>query len=275
MITPDVPDKLIGDPGRLRQILINLVGNALKFTEKGRVAVSIGKESNKGDKTCLHFAIQDTGIGIPLEKQATIFNVFTQADDSTTRRFGGTGLGLSISRQLVELMGSQIWLESEPGKGSTFHFTVCFELVTQTPLEVADATKPVIPAFSKMPRKTIQILVAEDNVVNQKLAVRMLEKEGHQVVLANNGREAVEKFKERHFDLILMDCMMPELDGFEATRCIRQSEKNTNAFVPIVALTASAMKGDRELCIEAGMNDYLSKPIKREQLLEKISQLVG
>ena len=416
-VLPDVPNMLIGDPSRLRQIVLNLAGNAIKFTEKGEVVVRIAKESTNEKDICLNFSITDTGIGVPPEKQQLIFDPFSQADNSTTRKYGGTGLGLTISAQLVELMGGRIWMESEIGKGTQFHFTARFGLqkgdtestlpaelfdlkdmrvlVTddnETNLKILDEmlagwdmkstlakngrealdhikkaaaegktyplvildfmmpgmdgiavakeifgnsqisstriiiltsaglrgdaahcreigvsaylTKPVkqsdlldtimttmaqpAPFQKSMPlitrhslreersssakknKKSLKLLVAEDNRVNQKLMLMMLEKEGHSVVLANNGKEALKALDNDFFDLILMDVQMPEMDGLEATAAIRLREKGAN--IPIIALTAHAMKGDRERCIEAGMNDYITKPIKREivfKMLEK------
>jgi PAS domain S-box-containing protein len=448
-IAPDVPDALIGDPGRLRQILVNLVGNAIKFTERGEVVVRVFSSEDKetrrqGDKekesghegapatvtadsvslspslpVSLSFEVRDTGIGIPAAKQATIFQPFEQVDASTTRRYGGTGLGLSISARLVELMGGRIWVESEPGQGTTFHFTARLEqgeqpsvsaasvepahihglsvlvvddnatnrrileemlthwqmkptvvasgqaalaeleraaaagepyalvltdsqmpemdgfglaeqirqrpkLVGATVLMLSSAdpagstarcremgvaawlTKPVKqselwntmmdllsgpaarvqlvkrptaehPARQEptvAPASGLRILVAEDNAVNQRLAVRLLEKQGNTVVVAGNGREALAALAGGSFDLILMDVQMPEMDGLEATAHIRAQEKETGKHIPIIAMTAQAMKGDREQCLEAGMDGYVSKPIQPAQLWHAIAKLL-
>ena len=413
-IPPQIPDVVAGDPGRLNQILINLLGNAIKFTHKGEVAVDVELESESENEIYLHFSIKDTGIGIPKEKQQKIFNAFEQADGSTTRKYGGTGLGLAVSTQLVQMMGGQIWLESEEGTGSTFHFTTKLEL-SQGPLPqsfpvdfsefkglqvlIVDdnamnrfvlkeiltywGMKPVavesaidalntmknaqeagqpfllvlldylmpdmdgfelaerinedhslsgvtmimltsagqrgdarrcmnvgITAYclkpikqselfeiistalnkssegSKRPalvtrhsvrevKRSLNVLLAEDNAINQKLATRILEKMGHNVTIAENGREALEILENMRFDIILMDVQMPEMDGFEATSSIREKEKITGGHIPIVAMTAHAMSGDREKCLAAGMDGYVSKPINTKELVENIEGLVG
>ena len=418
-IRADVPDTLIGDAGRLRQILVNLSGNAIKFTETGEVVLSVEVESRTEESALLHFAVRDTGIGIPPERQGQIFEAFSQADSSTTRKYGGTGLGLTISTQLVAAMGGRLWVESEVGKGSVFHFTArlgigeplpprthdldlsglrvlvvddnatnrrilqdvltnwnmeptlveggpqalqameqaeaerrpyrlvlldqmmpdmdgftlaerikdqpslagsvlmmlssagrpgdsahCRELglsayltkpfkqseLLDTILTTLDGTAPPVegqaaPARSAPWRRPSangaggrRLLLAEDNAVNQRLAVRVLEKQGHQVAVAANGREAVEAWQAGRggptpYDLILMDIQMPEMDGFEATGAIREREAILTGHVPIVAMTAHAMKGDRERCLEAGMDDYLSKPLQSQKLLEVIARL--
>ncbi len=411
-ISPDVPEILIGDPGRLRQILMNLVGNALKFTERGGVTVQVSVEESNGMSRTLHFMIADTGIGVPLDKQEKIFAPFEQADGSTTRSYGGTGLGLAISVKLVELMKGAIWIESpwisewrtEGGPGSAFHFTaqleagtrkvrvieptvleglavlvvddnvtnrfiltetlsnwgmkpccvsngkdalaalaaaqkdatpfglivldvqmpemdgfMTAEAIRQNPENAATrivmltssgtrgdgarcakldiqgymlkpaksselfvaicavmGTQPDSPAsttlvtrhFVREARKKLKILVAEDNKVNQRLALRLLEKLGHSVELANNGREAVDMLDQGVFDVVLMDVQMPGLGGLEATVIVREQEKRTGVHIPIYALTARAMKGDRERCLAAGMDGYLSKPIQSQELYE-------
>jgi signal transduction histidine kinase/CheY-like chemotaxis protein len=413
-VSSDVPDYVIGDPGRLRQILINLVGNSIKFTEQGEVVVSVSLEEKGDDSVALHFTTADTGIGIAPEKQVKIFESFSQADASTTRKYGGTGLGLTISARLVELMGGRIRVESEMDKGSSFHFTVRLGLQKGQPLRfipntlpnlkglhvlvvddnatnrcileevlqnwqmqpaaaesgpialemmaearrlgnpfrllLLDANMPVMDGFdvaelirrnseykdavimiltssglrgdaarcreigiaayltkpvkqsllldsilnilgSVEPKEAgaplvtqhsireegsyLRILVAEDNAVNQKVAMSMLGKRGHTVVIAGNGKEAVEVFDtqgEQPFDLILMDVQMPEMDGLEATRLIRDKEKETGSHIPIIALTAHAMKGDRDVCIAAGMDGYVSKPLKTEDLFAAIKE---
>ncbi len=415
-VASETPDSLMGDPGRLRQILVNLVGNAIKFTDRGEVLVSVSHEMEGDQEVLLHVVVSDTGIGIPTEKQQKIFESFTQADASTTRRFGGTGLGLTISSRLVELMGGRIWVDSAPGRGSAFHFTMRlglqrgisaryipaklttlekmrvlvvddnatnrhilekvlvnwamrpaaaeggsealealaeawragdpfrlmlvdvnmpfmdgFELVEiirqrqeYRDLQVivltssgmrgdaarcrdlaiaAYLTKPVKqsslmnaitavlgtvePEGSSAPLVTqymlrdmlhpMNILLAEDNPVNQKIAVKMLEKKGHTVVVAANGREtldALECAKASFFNLILMDVQMPGMDGLEATARIRERERSTGRHIPIIALTAHAMKGDREVCLEAGMDGYVSKPLKSEELFAAIRTLI-
>ena len=422
-VQPDIPEILTGDPGRLRQILVNLAGNSVKFTEKGEVVVNVEKETEEEDKIRLHFTVTDTGIGIPPDKQKLMFEPFAQADGSITRKYGGTGLGLAITKHLVEMMGGRIWLESEVGKGTRIHFTAWFDIsaapsrrpiavepvdVKGLPVLVVDdnatnrrilqqiltnwqmkptiaesgkaglkvlerasnrgeafvlmlldavmpemdgfavaeevrkhkevpapivmmltsagrrgdaarcrelglaayLTKPIsqsdlfdtimtvlvkkdqdkdsarlitrhsmreaqVPSYAPKREGKFRILVAEDNVVNQKLVIRMLEKAGHTPVVAANGREAVDKFKAEHFDLILMDVQMPEMDGYEATGVIREKEKEKGGHIPIIALTAHAMKGDREKCIAAGMDDYLSKPIRAQELFEAIKKLAN
>jgi len=404
IIEPDVPEALAGDPSRLRQVLINLLGNSLKFTQKGEVNLRVQRESEKEESIYLHFSVEDTGIGIPAEKQAGIFNAFTQVDGSTSRRFGGTGLGLTISRQLVEMMGGRIWVESMPGKGSTFHFTANFGIsrAAESPLPLekaqlkgmralvvddnltnrcilermltgwgmkptladggeqalqilAEALKaqqpfPLVLTDGNMPEmdgfqlveeirknpemsgapimmlasggqrgdaarcrelglagyltkpvgqaelleavlrvvgskrttekpalvtrhslreegRSFHILLAEDNIVNQMLASRLLEKHGHKVVIAVNGRQALERLEIESFDLVLMDVQMPEMDGFEATARIRKMEEASGTHLPIVAMTAHAMQGDKERCLAAGMDGYVSKPLNVKELL--------
>ena len=407
-VAPEVPEMVRGDSSRLQQIVINLVGNAIKFANQGEVALRVKSDVPEGEELLLRFAVADTGIGIPREKQESIFEPFTQADASTTRKFGGTGLGLTISSRLVGMMGGKIWLESEVGLGSEFHFTArlgvahektsttegitptenlggvkvlvvddnrtnrkilegmlrrwemkvtsveggeealkelslargarkpysliltdmhmpkmdgfalverirqspeqstatimmltsaghrgdaarCEELgvsayllkpIRQSELREAVArvlgTKeqegaiPLITRYSlqgsQEPSASLHILLAEDNLVNQRLAARLLEKRGHTVVIAANGREALKAFENEDFDLLLMDLQMPEMDGFEATVAIRKKEKDSGSHLPIVALTAHAMKGDREKCLAGGMDGYLTKPIRPQEL---------
>jgi two-component system sensor histidine kinase/response regulator len=409
-IAPDVPEALIGDRGRLRQVIVNLIANAIKFTHQGEVVLTVRCESRDDEAATLHFAVRDTGIGIPEDRRQTIFEAFQQVDSSTTRQFGGTGLGLAISSKLVELMGGRVWLESELGRGSTFHFTVrlaiaknglpaastqpaiClrglrvlvvddnatnrrilvdvlrnwdmeptavgsaaeamqalraahrdgtpyelvltdghmpdtdgFELCRQikadrelgsavimmlTSLDspggarrceelgiAAALMKPIkqselfdaivaalgvtTPADESQPARPgravrcLRILLAEDSLVNQKLAVGLLEKYGHTVIVAQNGREAIAAVQAHHFDVVLMDVQMPELDGLQATQAIREREAKTGGHVPIVAMTAHAMKGDRERCLEAGMDDYVAKPIRSQELFDAIERVVA
>jgi len=405
-IPNEIPDDLIGDPGRLCQVVVNLTGNAVKFTEEGEIAVSVNLESLVEDDVYLHFSVSDTGTGIPTDKQQIIFEAFRQADNSMSRRFGGTGLGLTISSHLVEMMGGRMWLESEMGKGSTFHFSAVFSLQKDAPTEpepgpvtlhglrvlVVDDNKtnriileemlsnwrmtPTIvdsgqSALIEMERavktgdsfhlalldgmmpgmtgfelaeqirlnpdlsqttlimlssagnlgdaarchelgidfslmkpvkqselldsivaalsvatadeadaaitpgrpvgtKALHILLAEDGVVNQKVAVSLLEQRGHKVAVANNGRQAVTALDNESFDVVLMDIQMPEMDGFEATTIIREKEKTTGEHIPIIAMTAHAMKGDRERCFDAGMDGYIAKPIRAKDLYETI-----
>ncbi len=407
-IPPDLPDGLVGDPGRLRQIIVNLIGNAIKFTAKGEILLQVDKESQTENEIVLHFSVIDTGMGIPPDKQRLIFEAFSQVDGSTTRKYGGTGLGLTICSQLVKLMNGKMWVESEENVGSKFHFTARFglsggkttkktspqlQILKDMPVLVVDDNKnnrfllqemlvnwhmkPTVvesgqdalttmersynneepfalalidhemsdmsgfdlakqikenPRFSKVKivilssigqrgdaarccklkidgyltkpikqsdlldsimaisgvslweskpelvtryslrenRRHLGILIAEDNLVNQKLAVRILEKRGHNVVVVNNGKEAIDALEKESFDLVLMDVQMPEMGGFEATQIIRQREKESGKHIPIVAMTAHAMKGDREKCLEIGMDGYVSKPIKAEELFEVI-----
>jgi PAS domain S-box-containing protein len=405
-IAADVPEAVVGDAGRLCQVIVNLVGNAIKFTEQGEIVVRVAREEGAGNEVCLRVSVQDTGIGIPADKQAVIFEAFAQADGSTTRKYGGTGLGLAISRQLVALMGGRLWVESEPGRGSTFHFTarllkgngsiarrirlphpnlegmpvlavddnatnlqILGEVLsrwkmrptlasggaaaltllehnseTPFPLVILDAHMPDVDGFAVAARITaagnvrpamlmltssgrpgdlercrelgvavhllkpvaqgellegiiralhlsllragglqpteavavpgtwraLRILLADDNLVNQRLGVGLLEKHGHSVALAANGREALAALKLEPFDLVLMDAQMPEMGGFEATRHIRDAEKNTGKHLPIIAMTAYAMKGDRERCLAAGMDEYISKPIQAAELFRVI-----
>jgi len=255
-----VPHVLIGDPGRLRQVLVNLVGNAIKFTAKGEVRVEVALDTSDLNSVGLSFRVVDTGIGIAPEQQAHLFRPFEQGDASITRQYGGSGLGLAISARIVKLMGGDIGLESVPGKGSVFSFTARFGL------PAAQETPPkenALPAHSEANPDygAAEILVAEDNPVNQKLAMALLERMGHRVTLASNGTEAMRMWREESFDLILMDVQMPELDGLEATRRIRAEERARKTHIPIIAMTAHAMSGDRELCVEAGMDDYVSKPV--------------
>lgn len=259
-----IPKTFVGDPSRLRQILTNLVGNALKFTDGGRVSVEVILESQKEGQAVLQFVVSDTGVGIAADKQKVIFNSFTQANVSTTREYGGTGLGLAITSQLVAMMGGRIWVESEVGKGSHFYFTVQMD-VAPDHQGLENGLDDVVQSLS--PEKALRILLAEDNRVNQKLAVRLLEKRGHRVVLAENGQRALDLFLESSFDLILMDVQMPGMDGLEATTQIRAHEKFSGGHVPIIALTAHALKEDSEKCFEAGMDAYLSKPIHKDELI--------
>jgi two-component system, sensor histidine kinase and response regulator len=413
-VNPQVPDFVVGDPVRLRQVVTNLVGNAIKFTASGEVALAAKLDRRSGDKVHLHFSVRDTGIGIPLDKQELIFKAFSQADGSTTRRFGGTGLGLTISSRLVKMMQGRLWVESQPHQGTTFHFTACLDAAHEseqvpadearlagTPVLVVDdnatnrriltellwrwkmkpaaaasglealsmlrraaergdhfslvltdchmpemdgfdlterirnsphltnavvmmltsgehredmarchelrisvhLVKPVRRAELRaaiaralacrsrnrgpevMPRATpeetsfpapalsrVRILIVEDNIVNQRVALRILEKEGHTVVVAGNGKEALKMMEQQSFDVILMDLQMPEMGGFEATAAIRKIEQGGQTHVPIIAMTAHAMIGYRELCLEAGMDDYLAKPIRSRLLIDMVEK---
>jgi CheY-like chemotaxis protein len=261
-----VPGSLVGDPLRLRQVLINLLNNAVKFTELGGVSLHVELE-DATESPLLHFEVVDTGIGIPRDKHAVIFEAFSQADGSLTRRYGGTGLGLTICTRFVDMMQGRIWVESEPGKGSRFHFTARFQRAPE-PL-----TAPVNVATSPSSTPTpLSLLLAEDNPVNQKLALRLLEKRGHTVVTAANGCEALAAFEQRPFDAVLMDVQMPEMSGFEATAAIRERELGTGTRIRIIAMTAHAMSGDRERCLAAGMDDYVAKPIRSAELFAAVER---
>jgi len=412
-VESDVPETLIGDPGRVRQIMVNLTGNAIKFTERGEVFVSVRKESETPDSVVLHFAVQDTGIGVPREKQSTIFEAFSQADGSMSRKYGGTGLGLTICTRLVQMMEGRIWVESESGKGSIFHFTASFRVQEkpnlprtpiqpeqlrdlpalivddnftnrrvlngmltrwgmkptaveggpaalqaievaknagrQFPLILLDGQMPEMDGFTlaeeikKDPqligatimmltsaghpgdaarcrelgisayllkpirqtelfdaicqvlnksapqeapplvtrhtlmeeRNRICILLAEDNAVNQTLAVRLLEKRGYSVTVAADGQIALDEFQRGKFDLVLMDIQMPGMDGFQATAAIRETEKRTGAHIPIVAMTAHSLKEDEQRCLAAGMDGYVSKPIRTSELFGTIERALA
>jgi signal transduction histidine kinase/ActR/RegA family two-component response regulator/streptogramin lyase len=265
-VDEEVPDTLIGDPGRLRQVLINLLGNAIKFTDDGSVDCRVSVSKRLDENIVLVFEIRDTGIGIPPERQQAIFESFTQAETSTTRRHGGTGLGLTISARLVRLMGGEISVVSEEGRGSTFSFTARLRIGERA--EVAGVNETGEQAGDR----PLEILLVEDHPVNQELARRLLERKGHRVTVAANGRAALDRHAEQRFDLVLMDVQMPELDGYEATRGIREREAAGAPRVPIVAMTAHAMKGDRERCLEAGMDDYVSKPLRPADLFDAIGR---
>jgi signal transduction histidine kinase/ActR/RegA family two-component response regulator len=257
-VARDVPDHLVGDPLRLRQILVNLVGNAIKFTEKGTVAVRVGLLQRDGDISCtLRVSVIDTGIGISPEKQATLFQRYTQAEASTSRQFGGTGLGLSISKSLVELMSGTIGLRSQVDAGTEFFFELPFGMRAAT--VEAKATGPAAPeiAAARAPR----ILVAEDNEDNQLLIELLLKKKGVDVTIVGNGEEALRQLDRAQFDLVLMDLEMPGMGGFETVTALRERESGTGRRVPVIALSAHALVGYREKCLAAGMDDYLTKPI--------------
>jgi PAS domain S-box-containing protein len=272
---PDLPETLLGDPGRIRQVLINLIGNALKFTEQGEISIKAEKEKQEGNSLTLHFTIRDTGRGISAEMQQKIFEPFTQEDGSMSRNYGGTGLGLTISKKLAEKMGGTIWAESEMGQGSTFHFTV--ELKEQSSANISEAVTAI---SNSVPRGTGEknqnqrrVLLVEDNAVNQTLALRLLERRGFAVIVAGDGQTALEELEKNSFDIILMDIQMPRMDGLTATAIIRDKEKTTGEHIPIVAMTAHALKGDQERCLAAGMDSYLSKPIRTTELFAKIDEL--
>ena len=317
-IDPRVPEVLVGDPDRLRQVLVNLIGNAVKFTHQGGIKVRVECEEQSSDSVLVKFAVEDTGIGIPAQKQALIFESFRQADGSTTRKYGGTGLGLAICARLVELMEGKISVESDLSRGSTFRFTARFALPAE---ESADAPsehntaengkpaeqrsqkaasgalthqkirqgvnslkqaleqakkspdKSATPTGTEEPSAGLEVLVAEDNPINQRLTTRLLEKRGHHVVLTDSGRGALDLLAERDFDLVLMDVQMPDMDGLQATAEIRHRELKSGKHTPIVALTAHTMKGDRERCIKAGMDGYVTKPVDAQELIRVVEAI--
>ncbi len=271
---PEGPLEVLGDRVRLRQIANNFLSNALKFTERGGIELQLAIKRQTSQSVEIRLSVRDTGPGIAQAQQKRLFRSFVQADDSMSRKHGGTGLGLAISRQLAELMGGQIGVESAIGKGSTFWLALTMSRAPAShPLaSLAAATAPAIPADPPAPAagRKPQILLVEDNPVNQKITERLLEKCGFEVQVAANGREAVEAVEKRSFDLILMDCQMPVMDGYEATQVIRKME-GASRRTPIVAITAHAMVGDREKCLEAGMDDYLSKPVNLAKLQQTVA----
>ncbi|MET0379183.1 MAG: CHASE domain-containing protein, partial [Spongiibacteraceae bacterium] len=271
-VDAELPALIRCDPHRLMQVVTNLVSNAIKFTTAGSVRVDVAQTTARGQGFELQISVRDSGIGIASAAQSRIFDAFTQADTSTTRRFGGTGLGLSICRQIVGLMGGRIWLESTEGVGSVFHFAIDVEPVQASALDNLQATAAQLEARAQArirvaPERMLNVLLAEDHPTNQSLAIAVLERRGHRVCLAATGREAVHYYQREHFDVILMDVQMPEMDGPEATAIIRALEQDSGRRVRIVALTAHVLAGDRERLLEAGMDDYLAKPFFPEQLL--------
>ncbi len=260
---------LVGDPTRLRQVLLNLLGNAIKFTESGEVTLRVTLDADSSVPSALRFTISDTGIGIPSDKLGTVFDRFAQADSSTTRTYGGSGLGLTISKRLVELMGGRIWVESGVGKGSVFAFSVPFEIWTGATRRAA------VPVGTgpEQPLLTLHILLVEDSPDNRTITLAYLQDTPYRVEIAENGAVAYEKFTTEHFDLVLMDRQMPVMDGLTATRAMRAWEQaNHRPPTPIIALTASALKGDKEEFVAAGCTAYLTKPIKQEALLRAIQE---
>jgi CheY-like chemotaxis protein len=297
-----VPDALLGDQARFRQILLNLVSNAIKFTETGGVSIDI-HAADVGERSVgLQIAVRDTGIGIAADRLDAIFRPFTQGDDATTRRFGGTGLGLTICRQLAEKMQGRLWVESAPGAGSTFFCALRFDIqpdshaifgdvseklgvsgVPQSPAGLPELLRPVSnlgPALAadepaaERSGAGPRVLLAEDNAINQRLAQEILRQHGFEVKVVENGHEAVAAVEKESFDLILMDLEMPELDGLGATKEIRRRELSSGRHIPIVAVTAHAMSGVQQTCQEAGMDGYLTKPFKRAELIELMRGLI-
>ncbi|MEI6103093.1 MAG: PAS domain S-box protein [Methanothrix sp.] len=276
-VEPDVPMLLRGDAGRLCQILANLGGNAAKFTNRGNIQIQVSVEKREKRNITLRFSVSDTGIGIPANRLKALFTPFTQADGSTTRKYGGTGLGLAISKQLAQMMNGKIGARSVPGVGSTFWFTARFEKVPdkQAEEEVLDSKVQKAPEAGdvlSLPDK-VRILLVEDNPVNQRVALAMLKKLGIRTDVAANGQEAVQALQTVTYDLVLMDCQMPEMDGFEATRAVRQKESAASSpSIPIIAMTASAMQADREKCLQAGMSDFIAKPVQQGELAEMLAR---
>lgn len=267
---------LMGDAGRIQQIFLNLLSNALKFTESGTINVTLDCVKQNKKLALMTFQVRDTGIGLSPEQQDIIFEKFTQADASTTRRFGGTGLGLAITRQLVGMMGGRISVQSTLGQGSLFNVEIPFNVagkkdILQMRNQAATLVPTPVPVSYQTDIPSLDILLVEDNPVNQKTAVWMLERIGCRVTVAENGREAVDQVKRRSFDLVLMDVQMPEMDGFQATREIRSLVKPLSE-IPIIAVTANALKGDQERCLKAGMNDYISKPVDKRTLINMLKK---
>jgi len=275
---PELPAIVVGDALRLRQVLLNLLDNAVRFTERGEVRVTAGVAERGAEHVLLRFRVADTGIGVPADKQASIFESFTQVDGSITRRFGGTGLGLAIVRRIVELMGGRIGLESAPGRGSAFCFTARFAVADAPARRSEPGTSgtaaPGRPG-PRGPRGPLNVLVAEDHPVNLALIRRILRGLGHRAVEARDGRQVLETLARERFDLVLMDVEMPELGGLEVTRRIRGHEHRHGGHVPIVALTAHALPGDRERCLAAGMDGFVAKPLQRAELVTAMATALG
>jgi signal transduction histidine kinase/ActR/RegA family two-component response regulator len=262
VIDEQVPKVVVSDPTRIRQILVNLISNALKFTNDGEVSIHVSVHNKTDDRVSMRIEVSDTGIGIAQDKQQQLFSAFTQADGSTTRKYGGTGLGLAIVRQLVEMMHGELDIDSDLGKGARFWFVIPMG-ISQSPLK---ARSPTSEKTEKVNLKG-RVLLVEDNPVNEMVARKMLEKLGLDSVTAANGQEALDMLESESVDVVLMDCQMPEMDGFEATQHLREREKISGArALPVIAMTANVMEGDRERCLQAGMNDYLGKPVRMDEL---------
>ena len=294
-IAAELPDQLVGDAPRLGQILTNLVGNALKFTERGEVALRVALRARGSDGVVVRFLVSDTGIGIPREKQRTIFGAFEQQDMSTTRKYGGTGLGLTIAARLIALMGGELSVDSEVGRGSTFSFDARFAERRERSRPRSDGPAPILanqpwqsllggdassdreqsarPSELRHAEPALRVLVAEDNEFNSELLLQLLVRRGHRVRLANTGREALRLAEEGGHDLLLLDVHMPELDGFSVIEAIRQRELSTGSRLPVIAVTARSRQVDRERCLAAGMDDFLVKPISAAKLWESIERV--
>ena len=266
-IEDNIPAVVLGDFARLRQILVNLISNAVKFTEKGNISITVSGREIKGDRYEIHFSVKDTGIGIPEDKADRLFQLFSQVDASTARRYGGTGLGLAISKKLVQMMNGKIWVESRIGAGSTFHFTIEVPPTINSPIDAGKSIFCPKAYFYRDPDQSMRILLAEDNMVNQRVALCMLTKLGLQGDVACNGHEVLKALERHSYDVVLMDVQMPGMDGLETTKAIRQRWSDGPR---IIAMTASALKGDREMCLEAGMDDYISKPVRIEELAKAL-----
>jgi len=271
-VDDNIASTLTGDPYRLQQILNNLIGNAVKFTESGEICIKVARDSTIDNKIMLKISISDTGIGIDNNDMDKLFKSFSQVDGSITRKYGGTGLGLSISKKLVEMMGGSIWVESTKGKGSTFFFTVLLGKADykHKPCTTGEDEQRLLKTES-----TLSILVVEDDKINRNVVCSILKAKGYNVDIACNGKEALEILEHKTFDVVLMDIRMPEMDGIEATRHIRLKEQETGRHTPIIALTAYAIQGDRERFLSAGMDDYVPKPIQMEELFKSIEKAAG
>ena len=270
-IDNNVPEMILGDSMRLKQVLVNLLNNAVKFTDKGEVEVSISGQKLEGGRYRIHFAVKDTGIGIPAEKMSCLFHPFSQVDASIARLYGGTGLGLAISKRLVELMGGEIWAESWPGKGSTFHFTILSEAAAAKTISSAALPSRPGTGVKSSPGRSLSILLAEDNIMSKKITLQILKKIGYVADVASNGLEVLAALEHHPYDVVLMDIQMPKMDGIEATKKIRERWPNGPK---IVAITAHALQGDREKCLAAGMDDFISKPVKLEKLRALLASYV-
>ena len=277
-IAPELPAHVYGDPARVRQVLLNLLGNAVKFTEAGEVVVRVEQEHTTDNRISVRFSVSDTGDGIAPADLERVFEPFVQADGSTSRQHGGTGLGLAISKRLVELMGGTMGVDSQLGQGSTFWFTIEFEASSVTPaaslpeLTQQAAERVVVMSSNSATSPILPILLVEDNLVNQKVAAQQLKMLGYNVQIAKDGEEAIHKLDAEPYCLVLMDCQMPNMDGFEASRQIRAREAKGEQRLPIIAMTANAMEGDRERCLQAGMDDYIAKPVRIDQLRHLLAQ---
>ncbi len=270
LFAPDLPEVVNGDQLRVKQILVNLLGNAIKFTEQGGITIAVSVMEREPTRVIIRITVSDTGIGITQEAMQKIFEPFVQADSSTTRRFGGTGLGLPICRKLAELMGGAVTVESVPGKGSSFHLDLPFGIRTTALPDTAP-----LPAALNKPERRLTVLVAEDNQLNRHTAEMMLQKAGHQTVCASNGQEALERWRTGGIDLILMDIHMPVMNGMQALEQIRKGEEAASTHTPVIALTADALKGSEEKLLKAGFDGYLTKPVKIRDLMDELVRVTG